>query len=84
MCTVYICICICMYIYMYICTFSFVVTSETRPFHSQPNSRSPSFTLQTCLPRGTADMSGVGDGRRVCHVTHQTCLLCDTAEMSAV
>ena len=45
---------------------------------------------KSALPRSTflagshSDMSAVSCSRLVCWATWQTCLLCDTAEMSAV
>ena len=54
-------------------TFSFVAFSRVRPLVPDNVYR---------LPQQTS--SAVKHSRHVCCLTHQTCLLCDTADISAV
>ena len=66
-----ICIYIYIYVYVHICTFSLVALSRMRPFG--PNN----VCCATQQNVSTASLC-----RHVCSITQQTCLLCDTADMS--
>ena len=84
---VYIYICI----YIYICgTFSLVASCRTRPIDPETVccTKQQAFSAvshsRTCLRRETADMSDVSRNRHGGCATHQTCLLCDADDMSAV
>ena len=67
--------CICMPIMYTYGTFLVLALSRTLPFSSQPASPSQDHT---------ADMSAVRNSRHVCWGPQRTCLLRNTADMSAV
>ena len=68
---------------VYICIHMYMAVSRLRKTNPHRQAITEQ-TLKVHAPGHTADMSAVSHARHVCCVTQQTCLLCDTASMSAV